>query len=328
MKFKGHFKNLLEQTVNLPQSRLEQLEGRVSHLHNVLKDDKHIGEIVEEVIPQGSWAHGTIIKPQRNTEYDADVLLEMRADPEWAADKRLYLSNLNNALKRAGYSGKTERRSRCVRVQYANDSHIDIVPYVQTEDGRSIVNYDENSWEESNPDGFTAWMRQQDDLAGGNLRKVIRLMKFLRDYRGSFTGTRSIILTTLLGERVSWSSKMFGEFQYEDVPSTLLQLMMDLDSWMQARPQRPSVSDPSNPNITFDHRWSDESYYYFRDRIHSHAQEMRKAFEDVDSESSEKKWQLIFGTGFCDAGTINGGPSLILPSGYDGLSVQRPGRAG
>ena len=43
-------------------------------------------------------------------------------------------------------------------------------------------------------------------------------MKFLRDHKNSFTGTRSIILTTVLGERVSEVKKIFTPDAYIDVP--------------------------------------------------------------------------------------------------------------
>ena len=44
-------------------------------------------------------------------------------------------------------------------------------------------------------------MKEKDGLTGGNLRKVIRLLKYLRDYKTTFS-VPSVILTTLVGERV------------------------------------------------------------------------------------------------------------------------------
>ncbi|MBY8854502.1 hypothetical protein K7G98_42165, partial [Saccharothrix sp. MB29] len=70
-------------------------------------------------------------------------------------------------------------------VQYANNAmHVDIVPFVVLSDGtQNIVNRDDNCWERTNPGGFTTWMQGKDKITGGNLRKVIRLLKFLRDHK-------------------------------------------------------------------------------------------------------------------------------------------------
>ena len=92
------------------------------------------------------------------------------------------------------------RKCRCVYVNYANNAmHVDIVPFVIRADGKQyIINRDKNDWERTDTDGFTSWMKKQDKIANGHLRKVIRIMKFLRDHKNSFTGTKSILLTTLL----------------------------------------------------------------------------------------------------------------------------------
>lgn len=215
-----------------------------------------------------------------------------------------------------------------MRVSYANDMHVDIVPHVILSGWREvIVNRDENIWEDTNPQGFTDWMKKQDQIAGGNLRRVIRLIKFLRDHKNSFTGTRSILLTTLLGERVSELSKMSDPSCYSNLPTALRTIVTDLDEWLQARPNRPSIADPSGSGVTFDHRWSDETYSYFRDRIHVHAAEIEDAYAEPDKDRSVQKWQALFGDGFkAPAGS---GPAKFAPAApTKETTTGRSGRAG
>lgn len=53
-------------------------------------------------------------------------------------------------------------------------------------------------------------IQEKDDITGGDLRRVIRLLKFLRDGRGTFA-IKSILLTTLVGQVVeSWKSDSGG----------------------------------------------------------------------------------------------------------------------
>lgn len=296
MELPKHFDNLLTDTVNLPQGRLDDLDGKVDAIYAVLKKDDQVKALVTGKTPQGSWAQRTIIRPQNGKEYDADVLIHMKENTDWDSEKIKYLSELKAALVRAGYT--CERHTRCVRVIYAADCHVDLVPYVDTTMGQMIVNADTGEWEGSDPDGFSRWMRERDEATGGNFRKVVRLIKFLRDHRDSFTGTRSIILTTVLGERVATVSLFRDPRAFDNVPCSLVTLIELLDEWLQGLSARPSIVDPSGTGVTFDHRWSDDSFDYFRDRIHTHASEMRDALDETDPQRSEEKWQAIFGDGF------------------------------
>lgn len=333
MQHTGHFDTLLRNTVNLPQSRLDQLAGRVDTIYGRLRADETLGGLVTGKTPQGSWAHRTIIKPLAGKEYDADVLVHLDENPEWADSKGEYIHELYRALGRAGYDDR-HRKTRCVRVQYANDSHVDLVPYVTTAGGETyIVNRQTGQWEDTNPQGFTAWMNERDEITNRNFRRVVRLMKFLRDHRNSFTGTPSIILTTLLGNHVSRSTQLLDPGAYGNVPKTLVRVVEDLDAWLQGCAGKPSVSDPSSPHTTFDRRWKDESFEYFKARIHAHAAEMRDAFDESDPDKSVSKWQDLFGTGFKSASKdSDGGRSPFVVGGAAapalGASLSRSGRAG
>ena len=63
--------------VNLNPDRLAQLDTHVAALVGALADDKVIGPMVREHLPQGSWAHETIIRPVGDRdEFDADLEVE------------------------------------------------------------------------------------------------------------------------------------------------------------------------------------------------------------------------------------------------------------
>jgi Second Messenger Oligonucleotide or Dinucleotide Synthetase domain len=327
-----HFNTFLANTVNLPKSRLVDLAAKVNALYTAVHNDDEYGNLVTGKKPQGSWAHRTIIKPKPDHEYDADVLLELDENPDWADDKKLYIFRLYSALGRARYPNR-ERRTRCVRVTYANDCHIDLVPYVDTSwYGRRIVNKKTGEWEGTNPDGFTDWMKQRDEWTTDHFRKVVRLMKYIRDHHGHFEGTRSIILTTLLGNRVDHHTKLTNPDVYGSVPRTLTRIVNDLDWWLRSQWGMPSVEDPSSPGTTFDHRWDETSYRHFRDRIHILADEMTDALDETSSSASLEKWQVVFGDEFGQdaAESKSASPFAALAGGAPsiGASTARPGRAG
>jgi hypothetical protein len=83
MKLTDHVDYFLTETVNLNQSRIDQLDSRPSAIETYLRGHDEIGPVLLEVIPQGSYAHRTIIKPVGNHEFDADALLRMTFQERW-----------------------------------------------------------------------------------------------------------------------------------------------------------------------------------------------------------------------------------------------------
>ena len=331
MKLTDYFNVLLKDTVNLGQVKLDSLDSRVEAVYKALKADDQIGSLILGKTPQGSWAHRTIINPVGSNEFDADFMLNMSENPDWADDPKQYIEAVYAALHRHSTYGNMphSRKCRCVRLVYANSMHLDIVPHLNLADGREvIVSRDDNEWELTNPQGFTDWMKEKDALAKGNLRKVIRLMKYLRDHKNSFTGTRSILLTTLLGEQVTALRTLIDPNYYSDVPTALLHIINDLDAWLQARPTKPSIPDPSGSGVTFDHRWEQSTYSYFRDRIHVHAAEITEAYEEENKERSIELWQGIFGDGFKAPTTSSSNSKFPAATPAAASTVGRSGRAG
>jgi hypothetical protein len=333
MKLADHFNVLLKDTVNLSPSKLGLLDEHVEAVYKALKADDQVGPFIIGKTPQGSWAHRTIINPVGDNEFDGDFMLAMKEDPDWSGSPKNYIDQVYGALHRhSTYKSMPHpRKCRSVQLVYATSSrmHMDIVPHLNLADGREvIVNRDDDQWEKTNPQGFTEWMKNKDSIANGNLRKVIRLMKYLRDHKNSFTGTRSILLTTLLGEQVTQLQAISNPNYYSNVPTTLLHVIKDLDAWLQARPFKPSIPEPSNPEINFDHRWDSSTYRYFRERIHAHAVQIEDAYKEQDKDSSVQKWQAIFGGGFKAPTSSSSSPKFPAAASAAASIVRRPGRAG
>src|ERR1700683_450933 len=286
----------LAEVVNLNQTRLSLLDARVEAITRALENDDVIGPMLLGHIPQGSWAHRTIIRPVEGREFDADFLLTLTEIGDWSDSPKIYLQQLRAAFKRSStYADMVRRKNRCVRIGYSGDCHVDVVPHLVLPGGRQvIVNYAEDKFEDTNPEGFTAWMKEKDQLSNGNLRKVIRLVKYIRDYKETFS-VPSVILTMLLGEQVQ---AFDAAGRYADVPTTLLNLMNDLDAWLYLHPYLPLLEDPSCPGTSFNHRWDQDRYENFRDRIAFYAARITEAYAEPDKSESITAWQKVFGPEF------------------------------
>jgi hypothetical protein len=307
MRLSATFDAFMRDTVNLDETRLKNLSGAVEAIYKALVADDTIGRLIRGKDAQGSWAHRTIIKPVKGNEFDADFMLVLDEDDEWSEHPVRYINEVHAALSRnETYKSMVKpAKCRCVRVAYAGDFHVDIVPFLMIDGDRQvIVNGDEDDWEDTDPDGFTRWMKEKDDIAGGNLRLVIRLMKYLRDHGGNFKRTRSVILTAILGERVDESKKDGDSGYYGDLPTALCHIVNDLNDWLQENKTRPSIPDPSGATdpdgepITFDHRWTDADYENLRSKIKVFSGDITAAYEEKDEKRSLELWQAVFGSDF------------------------------
>jgi len=334
MKHVDYVDSFLSNTVNLSRFRLETLEGQANAVYNALKADAELRPRITGMIPQGSWAQETIINPVNGKEVDADFLLQMKEEPDWANDPQQYSNAVWKALhNHPTYSSMPHgRKCRCVFVKYANSTHVDVVPYVIPSVGRKvIINRDSNIFENTDPEGFTAWMKEKDRIANRNLRKVIRLMKYLRDHKGSFDGVRSILLTTLLGQQVEAYKKLHDPGYYSDVPTTLLHVVADLNAYLRTNVLKPSIPDPSGSGVTFDHRWTPETYSNFRTRFNAIATDINDAYHEADPDASVEKWQLLFGDKFLPPKKSSSGGKFGddgTGAAAAGISTGRMGRAG
>ncbi|MCH9668530.1 MAG: hypothetical protein K0U78_03420 [Actinomycetia bacterium] len=298
--FDAHFHAFLDSAVNLKSYRLDQLDARVTAITNAFKKDADMGPRYKEHLPQGSWAHKTIINPVTDyDEFDADILLHLENVPDWNDNPKMYLQQVRAAFKRSNlYKDKLVRKNRCVRISYANDCHVDVVPAITLENGNQvIICYHDNVFEDTSPVGFADWIKERDDISGSQLRRIIRLLKWLRDFKNTFS-CPSVILTVMLGGRVQFWDKQNA---YSDIPNALVHLLEALDTWLATYSGSPPLDDPSCPGVNFSHRWDDPVIIAnFKAKISNYSLWAREAYDlqGIDDAAALTAWQKLFGSEF------------------------------
>lgn len=304
MKLNNYFKNFLENEVNLNSSRIKTLDERSEAITNFLKNSELFKENYIDVIPQGSYAHKTIIKPVKTTdEYDADILLQLEEFTDWEAQD--YVENLYKTFRASNvYRDKVSRKTRCVTITYANDFHMDVVPFMERHNQKYITNRHENNFELTDPEKFTDWLDERSRITKHHFVKVVRLIKYIRDYKRTFS-VKSIILNTLLGEQVNDAALLENEKCYDDVPTALYNIMKKLKDYVESNYYMPTIADPSETGENFGDRWNQDSWLVFRNKMIYYSDKITDAYEDEDLSSSLKKWQTIFGEEFKKPQTEN-----------------------
>ncbi|BFD24830.1 MAG: hypothetical protein JST_000138 [Candidatus Parcubacteria bacterium] len=298
MKLESSFNDFLENTVNLNGTRYQIAKSGIETMKSILQNDEIFGDKFISIKPQGSFRQETIIKPVRcGTDFDVDILFEVKATAGW--ESKDYLNKLSSQFKKLDrYKDKVDTRgkSRCVTIDYENDFHIDIVPAINISNQSLVMNKTENKFELTDGDGYAEWFYRQDSITGKKyLKKIVRLLKYIRDFKQEFD-IKSVALTTFVGNQVLSSDNLVD--QYPDLSTSFVLLLSRLDLYLQSNAVMPIIVNPVLPSENFNRHLKQDDYLKFRDAIHKYSQIALDAYNDVDEHRSLSKWQKIFGDSF------------------------------
>ena len=286
------FREFLRNDVNLNQDRLHRLQVSVRdvsrHLNRNLTGYQNIDR-------QGSYGLDTLVKPvTENDEYDADVQVVMNPNPDWEAKD--YLDALQDTLAtNHNFADKIRPGNRCITLDYARDFHLDLVPRVTRQGGHFICNREKNCFEATDGTGYRNWFSEQSRITKVNLKRAVRLLKFVRDRHHNYVA-KSILLTTLAGKTIHPSDR--GEEAVRTVADTLATVLTRMDGYLQRHATMPDIINPALPSEDFNRHWSEDRYSYFRERVHSHAQIAREALACPSIEESIRIWRRLLGSNF------------------------------
>ena len=214
MKNTRDFDGFMSEHVNINQSRLDKLNSGVRGVSEHLAKNLSGYQKHER---QGSSALRTVTKPVNGRDYDLDMLMYMDYVPGKPPGQ--YIEDVYRCMRQnQTYEDKVRRKTRCVVVDYAGDFHLDIVPCITYRGQQFICNRQTNEFEPTDGTGYRDWFNSKNGITHGNLKRVTRLFKYLRDHKQTFTAP-SILLTTLIGNAVHDSDT---DDEFKTLPDALV----------------------------------------------------------------------------------------------------------
>lgn len=229
-----------------------------------------------EIYSQGSFLIGTTTRPILQCEYDLDFVMQLSAATP--RDPMLLLQKLEERLRaNETYKDMVQRLKRCVRLDYAGDFHMDILPAVAEVDNTTRILVPDRAlkdWKSSNPRGFARWFEQRgravrvDKAASveplpaiqtvdekSALQRVVQLIKRARDryVRDPELSPRSVVLTTLAGEGYTGAASTAGAM------SSVLQ---HLHNRVASTFGPLRVINPANPDELLSEQWVSNAVAY------------------------------------------------------------------
>lgn len=285
----GDFEVFMSNHVNLNKQRKERLHrgrrGVSEHLSRNLP-----GFLKTEM--QGSFALGTIIRPTNGREYDLDMLVFREFDR--SKTSKDYIEEVHRTMKaNKTYADMVKMRKRCVEVNYAGEFHMDIVPCVKIRGELHICNRQTNKFEITDGTGFREWFNRKNKVTHGNLKRVARLLKYLRDYKRTFTAP-SILLTTLIGNAVRDGD---DGSEFRTLPDALKVVTNRINDFLKPG-SKPRIFNPALRKEDFSRDWDSTRYRNFRNRFNGYAKRINNAFAESDPARSVSAWRGLFGDDF------------------------------
>lgn len=275
--------SILEQVcvdVQLTSAQYEDATKKYGSIGRWLADPSSpLYRYAPDIHPQGSMSLGTTIRPWRGEEFDLDVVCQLNGCDGQAA-AAVYELVARRLRDHGTYRLILEPRNRCLRINYAGNFHLDIIPACPVV-GTTIKVPDRElaAWISSNPVGHAEWFfkrcqfrrilekRAFDAVIRPlpsqvpaeykyPLQRAVQLLKRHRDsfFDGNPNAARSILLTTL-------AAQVYGGEQ--SLTLALNRIIDGIRVFIVQVPGIPRVPNPTNPQENLAAGWNVETYPQF-----------------------------------------------------------------
>ena len=303
--------------LQLTPTQYRAVESHYSAVSNWLSAPGSVlARVHQEIYSQGSLRIGTTVRPWRSEEYDLDLVLWL--DLNGSLDPAYVLDTVEGRLREHGtYAPMVERKNRCVRLKFAGQFHLDILPARPDErfGGTHVLVPDRAaaSWKESNPKGYASWFENRGLLAGAAadkrlaasveplplpeeardknaLQLAVQLLKRWRDVRFLQTpdlAPISIVLTTLAAQHYSGEARPF-----EALRAIVAKVNASIPQY-----GRLIVLNPANPLEDLSERWDGEpdAYKAFVRSMSELSFQLSAISETVGIPGSTREIERVFG---------------------------------
>ncbi|MEK3822259.1 cyclic GMP-AMP synthase DncV-like nucleotidyltransferase [Cytobacillus sp. FSL W8-0315] len=321
MKLNDHFKQFVA-NISLNPTRIEKIESAVRNWEKKFKDDDEIKDIFVDYYTQGSYSTDTGVRPKSGEEFDVDVVLVMDIDEE--ADPKDILHHIKVRIKsHKEFEDRVKVKDRCVRIEYAKEFHVDVVPAFEFDSCIKIPSKKEKEWTKTNPSGFKDWCNDINKESDHYFSQVVKILKHWRDDNvGKDTAPKSILLTTLAGNAFTKKPSIA-----ETLVETLDIMIQDIDDllfWLSEDDDVPFVRNPSLQDENLARNWTKLKAQRYLNKLKSLKESCKEALDESDKDKSIEKWQDIFGKNYFPselgeakamANTIQKGSAFVSSTG-------------
>jgi len=313
MELEGHFRKFASNIEPAPTHRDEAISGHTT-LRERLEKDKEVGAVLKETFLSGSYRRHTAVKPIK----DVDIFVVLSKEQDSA---RGTLEWLEKALKRVGYSAKTEPQRRSIRVDLFYVT-MDVVPTLAPnglEGALKVPARQEDIWIDSHPkkhiEHTTNLNKRSQDK---RFVPTVKMLKWWRGYQmAKAKHPKGFFLECLCGQHMNIASE-----SYATAFISVLETMSAI--YGQTPTVVPRIPDPGLPGRFISTGMTLTEFKDFIDTVHSSLPKAKAALAADTVEKSVALWREVFGPEFPSSGDDNAkeskgsaGPSALRRSPRD-----------
>jgi hypothetical protein len=291
------------QIVQMLDAMCQAIEPTETQYNDAAERYKTIGEFLAEensplhsfqpfVYPQGSLRIRAAIRPAHGKVFDVDVCCEFKkiphSDPKKV--KQLLWERFHSSDR---YCDMAVEKNRCVRIQYAGDFHMDVMPCVPGQPGWSkqahvwVPDKKLDNWKPSHPVGFAAFVEKaaakspkqlialsnRAEAKAANVEPftaeqsftkpaLIRIIQILKRHRDQFFQDNhdmspiSVIITTLTTHSYERS---VSQNTFDSVYDLMLEVVSGMSEFIKVNKQTAQffVENPTHPDENFAEKWNE-----------------------------------------------------------------------
>jgi hypothetical protein len=230
---------------------------------------------------QGSYIMGTMVQKLNDNTYDVDLGLYFLEKP--TVDAATVQRYVFDAVK-DWTDTPPVHKSKCIRVIYKGDYHIDIPVYYKLDTEAHPHLATKSGWEDSDPKDFNDWFKKRSD-ANGQMKRLVKYLKAWSD-KLNFKSPSGLALTV-------WAAKYVQHADRDD--ETLVKL---LEKMRDAIPYGFTCVLPVFANNDVTSKLDISQKEKFRDALKSFASDARKALDSKNQLEASKLWRKHLGDRF------------------------------
>ena len=272
----------MAEALQLDDTRYDRMKTSYESVKDWIENDEIFFKPYNyDVYPHGSVRILTTVKPIGKDEFDLDIAIHLKSDTPHTP-QRVY-AELKRCMEAYAqkYGLKIEAKNRCIRLDYARDFHMDILPGIQEnifdQNKIKVPDRELGDWVSSDPRGYGDWFIGKANLVRESLlekslraeklpadnfkhkkplQRAVQLIKRYRDIyfqKDDTYKTSSIILTTIAGQFYHGEESIFD---------TMDNIITTIRTKVNEPIGRLKIVNPVNAAEDFTDKWDNEPEYY------------------------------------------------------------------
>lgn len=304
MELEKNFK-IFASNIQPSESHREDAISAHQTLRDKLKENEELKDVFEGSFLAGSYKRQTAVKPIK----DVDIVVMLSQEKGSARNTLAWVEGILNAI---GYSAKTAKQRRSIRIDLANVT-MDIVPALipwGKDDRLKVPCREDDEWLLSHPKKHieNASALNQKSLDGRYV-PIVKMLKWWKIFFVKQKHPKGFFLELLCGLHLDFNATSFAE--------GFTSVLSNMVNFYGADPVvLPEIDDPgiSGEKILTGMELSE--FRVFMQRVSEAKSIAEEALREESEIESVKKWRKLFGSEFPESDNQNGGcgPTVILRS--------------